>query len=363
MKALLGKLALVVLGSFLALLILELSVLLLPPRLLPAPLRDLASEINIRSHKHNVPDPQLRYVIRPGTDFVFTWRDFSFRLKTNLNFPHAGFRGGTLGGPAWGVAVGDSFTFGHGVNQEATWIAQLAKSAQREIINLGVAGWGPQQYTRVLEEYGLPMQPKVVFYGLYSNDLSDSVIFEKWRQGRVGGFSLGRFLREHSVTFSIFRNLRLYLEAGSGDIRLNDVGYRFSSKRLKKIIETNRKSFRPGWPIVKREIEKALEDCQRANATFVLLYFPSKEEVYWDLIKENAESLGSLDNDVGILRKSTLEFCRSRQLLCLDLTPPLKKRAADRQKLYYSIDEHWNDLGHRIVAGEIHRFLLDRKIL
>ncbi len=46
---------------------------------------------------------------------------------------------------AW-VAVGDSFKFGIGVDQKATWEAQLAHLAQREIVNLGVQRHGPEQY-------------------------------------------------------------------------------------------------------------------------------------------------------------------------------------------------------------------------
>jgi hypothetical protein len=79
-----------------------------------------------------------------------------------MNLNHAGFRGGTLGGPAWGVAVGDSFTFGLGVNQESTWVARLARLSKREIVNLGVQGTGPQQYTLTLERFGVSLRPKII---------------------------------------------------------------------------------------------------------------------------------------------------------------------------------------------------------
>jgi hypothetical protein len=363
MKAFFTNMTLVLLGLFFAVSVLELAVRVLPLPMLPVPLRQLVHELEVRSQKLSNPDPQLRHVIRPRTDYLFTWRDFSFRLKTNLNFSNAGFRGGTLGGPAWAVAVGDSFTFGHGVNQEATWVARLAGITTREIVNLGVPRWGPQQYTRSLEKYGIPLKPKVIFWCLFANDLSDSIIFERWLRGRSDRFSLGRFLRTHTVTFAIFRRLRVYLRAGSEDVNLREVSLRFNSKIVRANLNAESKRFSAAWPLATREIETAYRESQAAKATFVLLYFPSKEQVYWDSIKEQAKSLESFDASTDNLSRATLEFCQSRHLLCLDLTPALRKRALRREKLYFTIDGHWNEHGHDAVAREIYSFLLAQKIL
>jgi hypothetical protein len=362
-KSLLQKTGLVFLGIVAALLMFELTIRLLPSRFLPPPVRSIVEEkdARLRSNDPYLPDPKLWYVIKPGTDFIFKHPDSDFRMKTNLNFPGAGFRGGTLGGPPWGVAVGDSFTFGLGVNQEATWIAQLAKLSQREIVNLGVPGWGPQQYTRTLEQYGFPLKPKIVFYGLFSNDVGNVTRFEK-DDGRFNRFSLRQFLRLHSVTFNLFRRLRRAKNAVE-NIELADIGLHFSSENLKSRVSSNTKRFARGWPLTRREIETAYQDSQRSNATFVLLYFPSKEEVYWEAIKEKAKSLEPFDDRIDQLRKTTMEFCRSRALLCIDLTPALKKKASQREKVYFSVDSHWNEPGNRAVAEEIHKQLLEKKIL
>jgi hypothetical protein len=85
--------------------------------------------------------------------------------------------------------------------------------------------------------------------------------------------------------------------------------------------------------------------------------------VYWDSIKEQAKSLESFDASIDNLTRATLEFCQSRHLLCLDLTPALRKRALRHEKLYFSIDGHWNEQGHDAVAREINSFLLAQKIL
>jgi hypothetical protein len=363
MKSIFEKAALVFFGIIVSVLALELGARLLPTQFLPPSLGSIVLELENRYHSTDpyLADPKLWYVIKPGTDFVFKHPDSDFRMKTNLNFPKAGFRGGILGGPAWGIAVGDSFTFGLGVNQELTWSAQLATLSGRDIINLGVPGWGPQQYTRTLEQYGLPLSPKIVFYGLFSNDVGNVTRFEK-DEGHFNEFTMREFLRSHSVIFNLFRRLRRANQAVD-DINLSDVGLKFSSASLKARILADSRRFREGWPLTKREIETAYHDSQRSNALFVLLYFPSKEEVYWDAIKKKNETLEAFNDRIDLLRKATMDFCQSSGLLCVDLTPILKKSASLREKVYFSVDSHWNAPGNRIVAEEIYKSLVAKKIL
>jgi len=363
LKQILEKTALVLFGAVVAILMLELGARILPSRFLPSAVRSIVEEreARLRSNDPYLPDPKLWYVIKPSTDFIFKHPDQDFRMKTNLNFPSAGFRGGTLGGPAWGVAVGDSFTFGLGVNQEATWIAQLAKLSRHDIINLGVPGWGPQQYTRTLEQYGFRLKPKIVFYGLFSNDVGNVTAFAN-HEGHFNDFSMREFLRLNSVTFNLFRRLQR-AKIAVEDIELADLGLHFSSASLKGRVAADSARFTRGWPLTRQQIETAYSESQRSNATFVLLYFPSKEEVYWKAIKEKSKSLEPLDDRIDQLRKTTMEFCHSRGLFCIDLTPALKTRADQGQKVYFSADSHWNDAGNRIVADEIYKRLVEKNML
>jgi len=363
MKKFLQNVALVFFGFVFAVIVLEFVPRLMPRRFLPPVLRSTVDEIDARVHSTDpyLPDSNLWYVIKPGTDFIFKHPDADFRMKTNLNFPNAGFRGGTRGGPVWGVAVGDSFTFGLGVNQEATWIAQLAQLSGREIMNLGVPGWGPQQYTRTLEQYGFGLKPKVVLYGLFSNDVGNVTRFAR-DEGHFNQFSMRQFMRAHSITFNVFRRLRR-AKAAIEDVQLPEVGLSFSSTNLKSRVLADRRRFAEGWPLTQQQIETAYRDSQRANAAFVLLYFPSKEEVYWEPIKEKAKSLEPLDDLIDQLRKTAITFCQSRQFLCIDLTAVLKNRAHAGEKVYFSVDSHWNEAGNRVVAEEIYKQLHKQKVL
>jgi hypothetical protein len=70
-----------------------------------------------------------------------------------------------------------------------------------------------------------------------------------------------------------------------------------------------------------------------------------------------------LDDSIDQLRKTTLDFCQSSRLLCIDLTPALKERANQREILYFPVNNHWNKPGNRVVAEEIYRFLVAKNIL
>jgi hypothetical protein len=66
-------------------------------------------------------------------------------------------------------------------------------------------------------------------------------------------------------------------------------------------VSSDSKRFPQGWPLTRQQIETAYSESQKSTATFVLLYFPSKEEVYWKAIKEKSKSLEPLDDRIDQL--------------------------------------------------------------
>jgi hypothetical protein len=365
-KGFLAKAGLVVLSICFTLGAFDLAVYLIPKHLLPDGLRNLNSVMHIRSSAHRVRDPELGYMIRPGTDFFFPGEEFRFRFQTRLNFPDAGFRGGTLGGPVWGAAFGDSFTFGAGVDQAKSWVGQLAELTKREIINFGTPGQGPHQYTRIFRRYGAPFRPKVVFYGLFTNDLKDGVRFE----GRQANpekpekeLSAKRFMRRYSTSYNLlgifFSRLRTMWK---NDTR-NGIGLKLLERSLRSPYGVAESRFASAWAAMARQIEDAAEESKRINATFVLLYFPSKEEVYWELAKAKIKEIERFKERIERLRKVTKAFCVSHDLWCLDLTPALKARGLRGEKLYYPVDIHWNEAGNTVAAQEIYKFLVEKDLI
>jgi hypothetical protein len=113
------------------------------------------------------------------------WRGvFDYRWTTNSR----GFRGGreyAVPKPA-GVRrvllLGDSFTFGLGVNDDQTYAALIERKlggacggSPLEVINAGVSAFSTSQEVVLLEREGLALDPELVIVGYFVNDADDNL--------------------------------------------------------------------------------------------------------------------------------------------------------------------------------------------
>ena len=75
------------------------------------------------------------------------------------------------------VAIGDSTTYGHGVESADTWVEILQEKLRINVINAGVWGYGVNQYLptlKRLKEQGVPI--KIVLYGMSWNDVNSGSV-------------------------------------------------------------------------------------------------------------------------------------------------------------------------------------------
>ena len=122
------------------------------------------------------------------------------------------------------VVLGDSFTFGAGVNDGEEYPAVLAKqlAAKASIVNLGVGGFGLTQEIRTFYEFGLLFQPAVVVLQFCANDPDDNFYAKVTtvedgrlrfhRDQSMGGAlshlkdSLGGSILQRSTAYNLVRN-------------------------------------------------------------------------------------------------------------------------------------------------------------
>jgi hypothetical protein len=369
-KQVLQKVALALGGIVFALALCEGLVWLTPSKLLPPRLREVSERLALYRSTDGmfIDDAELLFKIRPHYDAMVAHPDYHVRVKTNLNLDGIGFRGGSVGGAAWAVAVGDSFTFGVGVEQEDTWVYRLAKSLDREVVNLAIPAQGPPQYTRVLKRYALPLRPKVVFYGFYFNDLDTANRFYRM-QRRV--FPVSRYLRQYSVLYNLINDSRAagagaaMPPAGAATHSVDAVGPAAPTAApvnapndnvplIRRILERQQGNFERRWRWTVKELDDALQACREAQIEMVMLYLPSRWEVYWESIKARHQLPDSLDIDR--LRRAVVDYCGARKIACVDLTAALKEEAQRGKELYFPIDGHWNKDGNRIVAEALQSY-------
>jgi len=132
-------------------------------------------------------EPQLVYRYDPVVKYVLAanqrgWIDDAMATVNSL-----GFRGAELLFPKPAsrfrvVFVGDSVTFGMGVNDAETFPAQLElllhtrfPGKDLDVINLGVPGYDTRQEVLLLERYVASLSPDVVMLGFYTNDVPEAL--------------------------------------------------------------------------------------------------------------------------------------------------------------------------------------------
>ncbi|QDU67993.1 SGNH/GDSL hydrolase family protein [Engelhardtia mirabilis] len=133
-----------------------------------------------------ISDPVLRFITVPSSERVVVYPPFGDdpgrRVVQRLN--RQGFRGPTVALPKAAqvlriVCVGDSHTFGEGVEDRETWPLLLGgllrENADRpiEVVNAGVQGYDTAQEARWIEHFVLPLEPDIVLLQFFINDANN----------------------------------------------------------------------------------------------------------------------------------------------------------------------------------------------
>ena len=355
-------------------------------RIAPSLLPDIIQNVTRRGTEATYMDQMCRTIVadrellarlKPGVDVqVDAHPEFSYRIKTvPLTSPDTGFRDDGITGEPFAIVVGDSFTFGHGVDMRDGFVELLESSTGLDFANLGVFAYGSRQETEVLRRYGIPLRPKLVLLCFYVNDIADNVFFEKRvaqlaRESRHPILSaLRSFLHEHCISYELLKyalRVGVYgtrasrgqkahppLEYNSGPLRL-----RFDLKLSwcgPKLLEnpTNRR----GWTLTEESIRDAHAMCEKAAARLVVVLIPFKEQVYWPIIKQKWPNVAD-QRDPDAAYVLVKKLCQRESIPVCDLAPVFKQQAGLRKQLYFRTDVHWNVAGHMLAAQTIKEFLV-----
>lgn len=249
------------------------------------------------------------------------------------------------------VVIGDSFTFGHGVNNEHPYSAQLEKSfLETEVINLGTSGTGTDQQLLLLKEEGIKYNPDLVILGFYKGDVFRNIDLYHGKLAKPtyklmnGRLVLTNVLiskikdsgRNYSLFHKIASNSKLYGRISSRGIwLLQHLGYGNSWKITDAIL---------------REIKKSVLN---AKANYLVLVIPSQNAIYGSSLLKRIH-LRTIDKMNELLIQNKIEY--------LDATPILSVYAKKHpdEKLYYDVDAHFTPTGHKVIAEAIKHFLIEK---
>jgi lysophospholipase L1-like esterase len=126
------------------------------------------------------PEPQVRYIPHPVRGFTLRPSQNAFTYDVPVRIDSAGYRSNGRAPVADTnairiLALGDSYTFGLGVRDSATWPAQLearlaASGVPVRVLNAGTIAYGVFQEMDLLRERVRRVRPRIVIHALYWND-------------------------------------------------------------------------------------------------------------------------------------------------------------------------------------------------
>jgi acetyltransferase AlgX (SGNH hydrolase-like protein) len=305
------------------------------------------------------PDPYLGFLYPPNArgDLDQTNVRFEFRMDSH------GFRNlGTWPDQADVVAVGDSWVFSYGVNDEEAWPRLVERSVPgTRVINLGLSGFAPEQYTRSYERFGAPLHPKVLLYGIFpGNDLVDTRDFERWlAAGSPGDYNTWR-------TAARMRQLNIPIVAKSYVALLVKESWRNREARFTSRTVTwgDGSKLRLAGDLYRKDaghahsgdpqFEGALAALERARTLaagqgtkVVVLLFPTKEEVYLPLLNKPVPRP---------LAPFAQELAR-RGITYIDFRGPFTTQAKAGRSVYLEVDPHPNQAGYALIASTVSEYL------
>jgi lysophospholipase L1-like esterase len=170
------------------------------------------------------------------------------------------------------LALGDSFTYGHGVRREETYVKQLEailnhklgnRGIRYEVLNAGVPGYNTHQELIHLQEVGLLYQPDVILLGFTMSDAELGFFGLKNVAGQNWPIQLKEWTKNH---FALYQFIKL---------------------RLKRLVD---------------RIEAANHDVE-VGGTSVLpiqLAAAGKTSEGWELCRQSLENLAAIARDRGI---------------------------------------------------------------
>ena len=274
--------------------------------------------------------------------------------------------------------IGDSFTFGSGVESKDTYPKKLEKMLNLEsekfrVINMGRADGSlttDVQYL-YLKKKGLDFNPKIIILGYFTNDITDIKKKTIWLSTDEKGDPTnitttwtyideeGRYRRNYNISTkdrSLFYKINRFMSDWSHlhmFLKLFYIGT-FLNKPDPNHVYVHPEDYLKKFDISKRMLVEINKMLQANDATLVVMLIPAQVQVdakawksYEKYYGENAYRFNP-QNEI-------MEFCNEKNIKCLDLLPYFMEKS----ELYFKIDGHWNEKGHDLAAIKLYEYLIN----
>lgn len=307
------------------------------------------------------------------------------------------------------ITLGDSFTWGHGVNNDQIYMKVLEKiDSNIETINMGISGTGPPTSLKIYTSRGVHYEHNVVLLGFYmGNDIEvyypkDHDSPPKWGFDSENNFVLiGKMkspeevnkIRQESeekwslarkknlgerIHFWLIRHIQLLTFIDNSRDHFTNLlsGSVLYARILEYLgIEKNvayglldycrrkdSKDAKYGWKLL-TETLKTMKNCaKQMNAKLYVVFIPHQVQTSQELYERTVRQYGHDPSEFDPKKpcRKLAKLCNSLEIDYLDLLHPMKQEILKGNQLYFLRDGHWNANGHIFAAREIYKDLKKR---
>jgi len=310
-----------------------------------------------------------------------------------------GFRNREVPKTADIVAVGDSHTFGNTAKMDESWPYVLGRLSGRQVYNMGMGGYGPNQYFHLSNSKALSLKPNMIVWGLYMGDdfqnafaityglpyweslrelPSQNVNADIWDPPAPKPSWLKKvrvWLSGHSVIYQLvfhaspggrlqgeaqIRNAaQLYPGAATSlAVPEKNILEAFRPNSMLSRLDQDNQDIREGMRITFKLIKEMNETCQQHHIRFLVVVIPIKEEVFSDYLEHNSNLPLSdvvdklLPND-RLARQKTFEFLTESNIPYVDPLPALKGSRGNELYARSATDMHPSKNGYRVIGESV----------
>jgi lysophospholipase L1-like esterase len=308
-----------------------------------------------------------------------------------------GFRNTEVPHTAEVVALGDSHTYGNCAKMNEAWPHVLARSTGASVYNLGMGGYGPNQYRYLLETKALVLKPKVIICAIYLGDDFDNAYrisygLNYWSRLRSGELvsvdpdiwekhstpetswqkRVRNWLSGHSVLYRLtFHGLlanakgkyqvanatRFDRSAASLILPEKNLQEAFLPKSVLRGLNQEEQSVQEGMRITFKLLKEMNLLCVSNHINFCVAVIPTKETVFSRYLEDDLSSNQDLKKVIineRTARRRLIDNLKQENMHFIDLLPVLEK-ASETEKIYTfsANDMHPNKNGYRVIAEGI----------
>ncbi|MBX3300759.1 MAG: hypothetical protein KF693_00940 [Nitrospira sp.] len=318
-------------------------------------------------------------------------------------FDEWGFRNSKVPTAADVVTVGDSHTYGNTATMDDAWPSVVARATNMQVYNLGLGGYGPNQYHYLLMTKGLKLKPKWVICGIYMGDDFENAFMityglDHWASLRVGqwnkvnsdiwgiaappvwGADIRNWLSEHSMVYRLIFHSPLFAILKEA-VRFEEILTKGDPYTTAVVIEDQniREAFRPigmaerldknsapvreGMRITFHLLKEMDQACKQVGCKFLTAIIPTKETVFGEYITQNPQlhlrsELEQVIRNEQSVKIDLVDFLSREGIAFVDTLPALRRSIKDQLYAQTTRDMHPGKNGYRVIGETVVEYLL-----